>query len=116
MSGHNISDEKWAIIGPVLANSTEARCRKRKDDRLMFDAVLLIIKTGAPWRDLHPEFGTWKTAHERFPKRARLEAWDGVLQMLPINAEPEALIIDAAFISLCQRGAGAKGGASIRRA
>ena len=48
MSRHDISDEKWAIIGPMLAKAdTETRGRKRKDDRLIFNAILWIMKTGA---------------------------------------------------------------------
>ncbi len=47
MSRHDISNEKWAIIGPLLAkDSTETRGRKRKDDRLMFNGILWILKTG----------------------------------------------------------------------
>lgn len=77
MSRHDIPDEKWAIIGPMLAKaSTETRGRKRKDDRLMFNAILWIMKTGAPWRDLPPEFGPWNTVHKRFLEWAKLEVWD----------------------------------------
>lgn len=74
MSRHGISDEKYAIIGPMLTKAgTETRGRKRKDDHLMFNTILWTQKTGAPWRDLHPEFGPWKTVHNRFPKWANLE-------------------------------------------
>ncbi|AMD90037.1 hypothetical protein [Desulfovibrio fairfieldensis] len=58
----------------------------------MFNAILWIIKTGAP-----------------------LEVWDDILRMLSINADPEAIIIDATFIKLHQHGTGAKGGTPIRR-
>ena len=115
MSRHDISDEKWAIIGPMLAKAgTETRGRKRKDDRLTFNAILWIMKTGAPWRDLHPEFGPWNTVHKRFLEWARLEVWNDILRMLSINADPEAIIIDATFIKLHQHGTGAKGGTSTR--
>lgn len=116
MSRHDISDEKWAIIGPMLAKAdTETRGRKRKDDRLIFNAILWIMKTGAPWRDLHPEFGPWNTVHKRFLEWARLEVWNDILRILSINADPEAIIIDATFIKLHQHGTGAKGGTSTRR-
>ena len=115
MSRHDISDEKWFIIGPMLAKvGTETRGRKRKDDRLMFNGILWILKTGAPWRDLHPEFGPWKTVHKRFLQWAKLEIWDGILKKLSINADPEAIIIDASFVKLHQHGSGAKGGTSNR--
>lgn len=73
------------------------------------------MKTGAPWRDLHPEFGPWNTVHKRFLEWAKLEVWDEILRMLSINADPEVIIIDATFIKLHQHGTGAKGGTSIRR-
>jgi transposase len=115
MSRHDITDKKWAIIGPMLAKaSTETRGRKRKDDRQMFNGILWIIKTGAPWRDLHPEFGPWNTVHKRFLQWAKLGIWDDILKMLSINADPEIIIIDASFVSLHQHGSGAKGGTSIR--
>ena len=93
MSRHDISDEKWAVIGPMLEKKkTETRGRKRKDDRLMFNGILWILKTGAPWRDLPAEFGPWNTVHKRFLEWARLEVWDDILRMLSIKAERDALI------------------------
>jgi transposase len=63
MSRHDISDEKWEIIAPLLARKPkDPRGRPPKDDRLLFNATLWILKTGAPWRDLPKEFGPWQTA------------------------------------------------------
>jgi transposase len=32
----------------------------------MFDAILWILRTGAPWRDLPEEYGPWQTVYHRF--------------------------------------------------
>lgn len=41
MGKHDITDEKWTIIGPMLAKvSTETRGRKHKDNLMMFNAIL----------------------------------------------------------------------------
>ena len=49
MSRHDISDEKWEIIAPLLARKPkDPRGRPPKDKRMMFNAILWIIKTGAP--------------------------------------------------------------------
>ncbi|WP_423775287.1 transposase [Bilophila wadsworthia] len=91
MSRHDISGRKGAIIGPMLAKAgTETRGRKRKDDRLIFNAILWIMKTGAPWRDLHPEFGPWNTVHKRFLEWADWRSGMTSFCMLSINADPEA--------------------------
>jgi hypothetical protein len=52
---------------------------------------------------------------KRFLEWAKLEVWDDILKTLSINADPEAIIINATFIKLYQHGTGAKGGTSIRR-
>jgi transposase len=32
------------------------------DNRRFLEAVLWIVRAGAPWRDLHPAFGSWNSA------------------------------------------------------
>jgi transposase len=116
MSRHNISDEKWAIIGPLLVNQRkDPRGRKAKDDRQMFNGLLWIMKTGSPWRDLPAEFGAWQTVYKRFSRWAKSGIWDEVLQELSKDADWEAVMIDGSFVKLHQHGAGAKGGTSTRR-
>jgi transposase len=113
MSRHDISDEKWAIINPLLRQKKkDPRGRKPKDDRLMLNGVLWILKTGAPWRDLPPEFGPYQTVHRRFLQWARAGTWDEVLLELAKDADPEAIMIDGTFVKLHQHGTGAKGGTS----
>ena len=42
--------------------------RPGKDSRLIFNAILWIVCSGAPWRDLPERFGSWKTVYSRFCK------------------------------------------------
>lgn len=73
MSRHDITDEKWNEISPILAlRRKDRRGRKAKDDRQMFNGVLWIMKSGAPWRDLPLEFGPWQTVYKRFSQWAKL--------------------------------------------
>ena len=116
MSRHNISDEKWEVLAPMLAKPRkDPRGRPPKDDRLMFNGVLWIMKTGAPWRDLPSEFGPWRTVYGRFANWAKLGAWDAVLQELTRDADWDAIMIDASYIKLHQHGTGAKGGTSYKK-
>jgi transposase len=113
MSEHDISDGKWAIIAPMLTREPmDPRGRPPKDNRLMFNAILWILKTGAPWRDLHLEFGPWQTVYKRFARWAKRAVWDDVLLELSKGADPEALLIDASYVKLHQHGSSAKGGNS----
>ncbi|MCC9295127.1 transposase [Clostridium sp. WLY-B-L2] len=42
--------------------------RPPKDNRLIFNAILWIARSGAAWRDLPERFGSWKTVYSRFCK------------------------------------------------
>ncbi len=116
MSRHDISDEKWNVIGPMLAlRRKDPRGRKARDDRRLFNGVLWIMKTGAPWRDLPLEFGAWQTAYKRLAQWAKLSIWDDILVELSKDADPEAIMIDASYSKLHQHGTGAKGGTLLRK-
>ena len=37
--------------------------RPAQDNRRFINAVFWILRTGAPWRDLPPDYGDWKNTH-----------------------------------------------------
>ncbi|MBL1435930.1 MAG: transposase [Rhodobacteraceae bacterium] len=43
------------------------------------EAVLWIARTGAPWRDLPPEFGNWNTIFKRFRHWVKADVLNGYL-------------------------------------
>lgn len=111
MSRHDISDEKWMVIEPFLrSQNTETRGRKPKDNRLMFNGILWIMKTGAPWRDIPKEFGAWETVYKRFAKWTKLKVWDDLFNSVINHADYESIMIDSSYIKLHQHGCGATGG------
>ena len=113
MSRHNISDDQWKIIAPFLEQKNkDPRGRPPKDNRLIFNGILWILKTGAPWRDLPPEFGPWQTVYKRFARWAQLAVWDNLLSKLAQSADSESIAIDASYVKIHQHGTGAKGGTS----
>lgn len=73
-----ISDELWELIEPVLPSDVGRRGRRWRDHRLVLEAIGWRFRTGAPWRDLPVEFGSWKTAW----KRHRRWSTDGTYQRI----------------------------------
>ena len=61
-----ISDDQWNKIKHMFPKVKTGR--PGKDLRLIFNAVLWIACSGAPWRDLPERFGSWKTVYSRFCK------------------------------------------------
>ncbi len=62
---HDISDKLWEKIADELPESEGYTGRSAEDNRRFINAVFWILRTGAPWRDLPPEFGDWKNAYRR---------------------------------------------------
>ena len=68
------------------------------------------MRTGAPWRDLPPDYGKWGTVHQRFIRRHRKGIWEKLLEILIDEPDYEWLMIDASHIKVHPHAAGAAGG------
>lgn len=58
---------------PILGDE-QTRGSSGRDNRMFVEAVLWIVPTGSPWRDLPDGFGSWNNAFRvdtRFEKNAR---------------------------------------------
>jgi transposase len=53
-------------MSPLCLGKVGDRGRSGADNRLFVEAVLWIVRTGCPWRDLPEEFGKWNTVFKRF--------------------------------------------------
>ena len=89
--------------------------RPGKDLRLMFNAVLWIACSGAPWRDLPERFGSWKTVYSRFCKWRDEGTLLKIFEHLREDADYENLSIDSTVVKAHQSSAGAKKGQKIQK-
>ena len=55
---HDISDRAWSLLEPHLSGQRGQWGGIAKDNRLFINAVFWILRTGAPWRDLPPDYGS----------------------------------------------------------
>lgn len=74
-----LTDELWKKLKPLLP---ELKGRPPKDNRLFLEAVCWIIRTGAPWRDLPPDYGPWKTTYNRYNNWVKKERFQNILEIL----------------------------------
>jgi transposase len=74
------------------------------------NAILWKLRTGAPWRDLPPEYGHWKTVSNRFYRWRDLGVFARLLALVADDPDLEWLMIDATHIKAHPHAAGAKGG------
>lgn len=64
--------------------------------RLRIEAILWILRAGAPWRDLPTVFGPWKSVYDRFRAWTENGLWAAILTGLSTpQRDDEYLMIDS---------------------
>jgi transposase len=110
-----LRDDQWERIAPLLPGKPGDPGRSAADNRLFLEAVLWIVRVGAPWRDLPAGFGNWNSVFQRFRRRAKSGVFDRIFQVLAQDADFEYVIIDGTIVRVHQHGTGARGGLRLRR-
>jgi transposase len=77
----DLTDEQWAVLEPVFRHrerTTGKAGRNPREPRAMVDAILWVLRTGAPWNDLPQRYPPDSTCHRWF------QAWckNGTLKKL----------------------------------
>lgn len=82
MIRHQLTDEQWEIIEPLLP-AAAATGRPRRDLRLVMGGILWILNTGSAWRDLPADFGPWQSVYHHFNRWTS----DGTLEQILLTLQ-----------------------------
>ena len=107
---HDISDEVWTLLSPLLPGQPGQWGGLAKDNRQFINAVFWVLRTGAPWRDLPPVYGKWGTVYQRFRRWRDKGIWESILEALIDEPDYEWLMIDASHVKVHPHAAGAQDG------
>ncbi len=105
---HALTDSQWNLIESRLPGRAGDPGRTAADNRLFVDAVLFVLKTGSPWRDLPERFGKWNSVWRRFDRWCAA----GVCERLgEVLGEPdlEELQLDSTGVKAQASAAGSRG-------
>jgi transposase len=64
-----LTNEQWNRIEPIIVSSTPSKDpggRPARDPRDVFNGILWILRTGAPWKDLPQRYPPYQTCRRRF--------------------------------------------------
>jgi transposase len=114
MNRKRLTDAQWSLIAPFLVSDRRKGGRPPKDHRMMVDAILLLHRTGTPWRDLDPDYGPWQSVYTRFRRWSIAGIWEKVLTALAEGRDDEGYLIDSTIVRAHQHAAGAKKARSKR--
>lgn len=102
-----LRNDQWERIKDLLPGKSGDKGVTAADNRLFIEAVLWLLRTGAPWRDLPPEFGRWHTAYMRFARWHQSGVWERLFQAVRAHADLEEVFIDSTAIRAHLHAAGA---------
>jgi len=103
-------------IKPLIDKCYSAAGRPRKvSDYQVFNAILYVLRTGVPWRDLPKCYGYWHTVYLRFNKGSKRGVWWYVLTTLQQRKKAKINIVlaDSTTFKVHRHGGGQKGGTVV---
>lgn len=110
-----LRDDHWARIAHLLPGKPTDPGRTAADNRLFVEAILLIARTGIPWRDLPSRFGHWNSVYKRFARLADRGVWHAIFGELAQDGDFEELYLDSTIVRAHQHSAGAPQKKGIKR-
>jgi transposase len=85
----DLTEEQWALIAPLVVDKPRIKRRKidgrgrpRVPARDVWNGILWILRTGAPWHDLPDRYPPYQTCHRRFQEYCRNGTFEKVLRAL----------------------------------
>lgn len=82
MPRHSLTDAQWELIADLFPVGNFKTGRRPRDRRVILNAILWVLRTGARWRDVPTEYGPWSTAWNFFDAWTKDGTFDAMLQRL----------------------------------
>jgi transposase len=100
---YELSDFEWAAIKPLLPN--KSRGVRRVNDRRVLNGIFLVLRSGAPWRDLPVCYGPRTTCNNRFVRWRKAGVWDRIMDSLAAAHDAAVQMIDTSIVRVHQHAA-----------
>ncbi len=101
-----LSDKQWRRLESQLP-AKGGRGRPGHPDREMVEAMIWILRTGAPWRDLPDAYPLWKSVYTRFSRWSENGVLESVFDALSREQDDEGFMIDGTIMRAHQDASGA---------
>ena len=97
-----LTDAQWNRIKFVFEEKSKVG-RPPLNPRIVFNAIMWILKSGARWRDLPARYGNWNSIYHKFRRWCSLGLFDRLMKIINANVlEATLLEIDSTFCKVHQ--------------
>jgi putative transposase len=107
-----LRDELWSLMEPLVEQAKRYTCGQPPvlPERMFFEAVLYLARTGIPWRDLPSEFGAWDAVYNRLRRWISSGSLAKLFELLTDNPAFEdvtRVLVDSTIVRAHRHAAGA---------
>ena len=98
----DLTDAQWNRIKFVFEEPAKVG-RPSLNPRIVFNAIMWILKSGARWRDLPARYGNWNSIYHKFRRWCRLGLFERLLHIINADGRETSLLeIDSTFCKVHQ--------------
>ncbi|WP_363321572.1 IS5 family transposase [Polycladomyces subterraneus] len=104
MGRHELTDQQWKIIEPLIPPRKPGAGRPPADPRKTLNGILYVLKTGCPWADMPRKYGSpttcWRRLHQWTEDGTWERIWKALLSQLDAQSKIEwaQAFLDGSFV------------------
>jgi putative transposase len=100
-----LNDADWDRTSGLIIGCPDQKGSTGRDNRMFFEGMLWVVRTGSPWRDLPTVFDEWNSVFRRF---SRWSIWQRIFEAISNDPYFEYFIVDSTIVRAHQHVARAK--------
>lgn len=108
----DLTDEQWAIIGPMIPPEKPGGRHRSVEMREVFDGINYLVRTGCQWRAIPHDLSNWHTCRHYYDRFRADGTWEKVHDALRRQVrreagrdeQPSAAVIDSQTVKTVEKG------------
>lgn len=107
MPHYAVTDRQWALVALVLSGKVTDGGVITLNNRLFFNALVWLLRTGAAWADLPERFSKPDSVCRRFRRLAQKDVWQAIFDTVKAP-ELDWVMLDSTVLRAHQYSGGQK--------